>query len=244
MGDNTVNPAILAAISEAVESAVARAIEPWRQELTKLRSEMEKLREEKEALSFEISNLKDQYQLTKKDLTTKAATSALKATDAEVHGRKWNLVVQGIPGEKGENEATTEQKVREMAATDLKIKTAINPQQMPFSACHRLQQKGNAGIIVRFSNLADKNLWLLHAKNLKNSNKTISISPDIPHVLKPLKTELLNARKNLSPQQKSASKMIYTKTWPYITLKYNEQTHKTAYNIDALTNAFYQSPAY
>ena len=244
MSDNTVSPAILAAIHEAVESAVSRAIEPWRNELQELRLKMTQMQDEKEALSFELASSREEIDKLQKKSEDRATTSALKATDAEVHSRKWNLIIHGIPGEKGECETSTEQKVRDFAATDLRIEEAKNRESLPFSACHRLQQKQNAGIIVRFSNLADRNNWLKNAKNLQTSNKNISISPDIPQVLKPLKTELLNERKELPPKQKKTAKIQYHKTWPYISLKINENLYKPNYNLETFTTSFYQpSPA-
>jgi hypothetical protein len=84
-------------------------------------------------------------------------------------------------------------------------------------ACHRLKQEKNAGIIIRFNNLTDRNLSLQNAKNQKNSDKSITIPPDIPPILKPLKKELLDARKELP--NKSTAKLRYSKSWPYISLK-------------------------
>jgi hypothetical protein len=89
-----------------------------------------------------------------------------------------------------------------MAKDDLLIP---NPNAQ-FSACHRLSQKDNAGIIVKFTNLTDKNEWLAKTKNLKNSSNSISISPDIPQVLTPLKQNSLleeSPSKNRNPRPRS-----------------------------------------
>jgi hypothetical protein len=89
----------------------------------------------------------------------------------------------------------------------------------PFGACHRLAQKDDAGIIIRFSDLTDRNSWLTNAKNLKNTQCNVSISPDMPPCLRPLKTDILNIRKDLPPAQKQLAQVKYLPSWPYICLK-------------------------
>ena len=56
-------------------------------------------------------------------------------------------------------------------------------------ACHRLDQKEDAGIIVRFCDLSERNSWLSKTKNLKASPLRVSISPDLPPSLRPLKAK-------------------------------------------------------
>ena len=87
------------------------------------------------------------------------------------------------------------------------------------AACHRLSKRADSGIIVRFKDLKQRNAWLSGAKNLKNHPDKISVSQDLPPVLRTLKTELLGKRKDLPPPQKSKSNLRYLKSWPYIELK-------------------------
>ena len=77
----------------------------------------------------------------------------------------------------------------------------------------------------RFKDLKQKNAWLSGAKmsgakNLKKKHlDKISVSQDLPPVLRTLKTELLGKRKNLPLPHKSKSNLCYLKSWPYIELK-------------------------
>ncbi|ELU10564.1 hypothetical protein CAPTEDRAFT_194032 [Capitella teleta] len=233
-GNNTVSlnsvllEAIQKACNKACEAAVARAMAPYHQELLDLRQDVKNLKEEKNALQYDLDQLRNQYENKAKKTIANETVTAIRVTDTDVHRRKWNIIIQGVPGEKDENEST-EKKIRELGQTDLRIESANS---MPFRTCHRLQQAKDAGIIVRFSNLTDRNMWLNHAKNLRNTSKKISISPDIPPTLKPLKAELLNTRITLPSAEKS--KLLYHKTWPYLTLKIQERTHKTKFAIPSL----------
>ena len=153
-------------------------------------------------------------------------TSALtqRLLDLDVHRRKWSLTVQGLKGIAGESEATTRDKCVELARSKLKIADADTAD---YAACHRLNRSPNAGIIMRFVDLAQRNKWLDGARNLKDdpANKDISISPDLPNALRPLKTELLNKRKALPPAQKANSSLRYLRAWPYMELRIqNEPT--------------------
>ena len=87
-----------------------------------------------------------------------------------------------------------------------------------FAACHRLAQKGNAGVIIRFRDLAQRNLWLSNPKNVRTLKDPISISPNIPPVLRPLKTELVHKRKALPATTKKGARVKYLNKWPYVEL--------------------------
>ena len=140
--------------------------------------------------------------------------------DLDTHRRKWTLIINGLDGKQGESEHETRAIVRRFATEKLKLAGADSH---PFGACHRLAQKDNAGIIIRFTDLTDKNSWLTHAKNLKNTNSNVSISPDMPPCLRPLKTDILNIRKDLPPAQKQLGQVRYLPSWPYINLKIRGQ---------------------
>ena len=88
-----------------------------------------------------------------------------------------------------------------------------------FAACHRLAPKDDAGVIVRFKDLQQRNTWLQNAKLLRSLKDNISISPDLPPILRPLKKELLHKRKNLTPNEKKGSIVRNLKQWPYVELK-------------------------
>ena len=131
----------------------------------------------------------------------------------ETHRRKWSLIINGIEGITNEPETETRSKARTMATTSLKV-TVADSHLM--TACHRLSQKANAPILVRFMDLANRNEWLSEAKNLKNSDKRISISPDMPPVLRCLMKDILEQRKELPPDVKSRSQVKYLPRWPYV----------------------------
>ena len=58
------------------------------------------------------------------------------------------------------------------------------------------------------------------AKNLKNfPNDNISITRDLPPVLRPLKKELLNQRRVMPPEEKTRASVRFLKQWPYLQLK-------------------------
>ena len=144
-----------------------------------------------------------------------ATDLALRQLDQEVHYRKWSVTIHGIPGAAGESGATTRQKCVDLAKEYLRVPDA-DPSHL--SACHRLSQKSNAGIIVRFLDLDRRNEWLAGARFLRDHPTKANISPDLPPVLRPLKTELLDARKTLPPDQKSRSSVRFLPEWPYVAM--------------------------
>ena len=88
-----------------------------------------------------------------------------------------------------------------MAKQHLKITDAS---VFDFSSCHRLANKENAGLIIRFKDLQQRNNWLQNAKFLRNHTGKINVAPDLPQVLRPLKKELLEkCKKSLPPKKKS-----------------------------------------
>ena len=87
-----------------------------------------------------------------------------------------------------------------------------------FAACHRLSRKADSGIIMRFRDLGMRNLWLSNARFLRGRVDDISISPDLPPVLRSLKTELLQKRKTLAPEEKKRAHIKYLREWPYVEL--------------------------
>ena len=74
----------------------------------------------------------------------------MNALDMDKHRRKWTVIINGLHGEA---EPINRTKVRSFACNKLKIPGADTHS---FSACHRLAQKENAGIIVKFVDLSEK----------------------------------------------------------------------------------------
>lgn len=220
----------MAKLPEIVKQAVSTAIQELQEKVNILESKVDSLEFRNQSLTSENIQLK-------KDLSLVAVSSAVQDINREVYSRKWNLVIHGIPGAPKEEEATTEDKVRQMGAECLKIASAQDKSQHPFAACHRLSAAKDAGIIVKFANLSSKNKWLANAKNLRNTQNNISISPDTPRCLKGLRSELLGYRKNLPAEQKKAAKTQYSQAWPFITLNLgNGRNFKPKFCVEDLVN--------
>ena len=102
-----------------------------------------------------------------------------------------------------------------MAKSHLGLRGAL---KFDFSACHRLSQKENTGIIVQFKDLQQRSERLIYAKYLRSHTNNVSIV-DLPSVLRPLKKELLQKRRDLPVDQKHGSVVRNLKQWPYVELK-------------------------
>ena len=175
-------------------------------------------------LEFTSKQIKEINDKTIPDLEKKfmdiATKISLNTLDLDTHRRKWSLILNGVNGDAGESEQQTRTKVRQFATHQLKITGADS---QIFTACHRLSQKDQAGIIVCFSDLSHRNQWLHNAKNLKNSGTNISISPDLHPCLRQLKSNIMKIRKELPLEQKQNSQVQYLPRWPYICLKVRGQ---------------------
>lgn len=116
---------------------------------------------------------------------------------------------------------------------------------MIFAACHRLKQERDAGIIARFVDLQQRNRWLQGARKLKGKNLNISISPDLPPVLLPLKKELLTKRSTLAPEAKARAHVRHLRQWPYLELsmgKNKEAIHPSLSQRDIVESYLGSTP--
>ena len=176
-----------------------------------------RLNESENALTFQNKQMEEiQNKLIpdlEKKLTEMTEKVCFNLLDLDQHRRKWNFILNGITGTSGEHECDTRDKVKCFAKEKLEV-TGVDSVQL--AACHRLAQKNDAGIIARFVDLGDRNKWLSSAKNLKNKNTNVSISPDMPPVLRPLKDDILKIRKELPPDDKRTSQVKYLPNWPYV----------------------------
>ena len=168
------------------------------------------------ALKDTVAAIEEALDQTGQRQVEQAAVSlALQTLDLDVHRRKWALTIQGLKGEAKEDEKVTRSLCVNLAKQHLGVQDASGSD---LAACHRLSGNAGSGVILRFRDLSQRNGWLSGAKGLKHHTDRISVSPDLPPVLRPLKTELLNKRKALPPEQKSKSSLRYLKQWPYIEL--------------------------
>ena len=152
-----------------------------------------------------------------------AEALARRQLELEVHRRKWNLVIHGIQGDAKEDGSVTRQTCVQFAKTALKVPDA---EATAFAACHRLSQKPNAGIILRFVDLAQRDSWISGTKHLKNYSGKVSISPDLPPVIRPLKDELMEARAKLPTDIKQKSRLKFLPQWPFVELRIEGQSPK------------------
>ena len=144
------------------------------------------------AIDYTSQPLDDVYRVSLQALSRQveqiAVGLALQTLDLDVHRRKSTLTIQGLNGDADEHEDDTRDACIDLAKTHLDVKDA---KASDLAACHRLGKKAGSGIIVRFRDLRQRNQWLMGAKNLRNHTDNISLSSDLPPVLRPLKTELL-----------------------------------------------------
>lgn len=145
-----------------------------------------------------------------------ATTLTLRTIDMELHRRKWGLIVQGVKGPPNEEENATRKSMIEFATNCLQIENASNLQ---FVACHRLSNKADAATLIIFVDLADRNRWLHHAKNLKNQKRKFSVNPDLPPLIRDLKGELLKMKQELPAAEKAKASIRYLRQWPYVELR-------------------------
>ena len=143
--------------------------------------------------------------------------------ELETHRRKWNLIFHGIKYVAGEDAKVTRAACLTFAKDVLKVADASNTR---LAACHRLSRKTDAGIIIRFCDLKDRDAWLASAGNLKHQPTKITLCPDLPPVIRPLKDALMLKRKNLSTELKNESRVRYTPKFPFVELKVKDTVHK------------------
>ena len=149
-----------------------------------------------------------------------AESLAQQTLEIDVHRRKWNIIVHGIEGPVAESEEATRGACTTFASEVLKVTDAEN---IPLAACHRLSRKKDAGIILRFTDLADRDRWMAGTRNLRDYAKQISVSPDLPPVLRTVKDDLMRTRSTMSPDMKTKSKVRYLPKWPFVELRIEGQ---------------------
>ena len=227
-----VDPEVLAAIKIAIQPVVeAQATiqasqNAMTQKLDQAKGELASIRDKVEALETSVQASDSRVETVITDalpsITTHIASIttalAMRQLELEVHRRKWALIINGVAGAANERDDDTRASCIRLANDTLKVPNAGNTR---ISACHRLSQEPDAGILIRFTDLSQRNLWLQNAKNLKG--KDISISPDLPPVLRKLKKDILTQRKELSPPLRKQSNIRYLRQWPFVKLAIKDQ---------------------
>ena len=90
--------------------------------------------------------------------------------------------------------------------------------------------------IVRFVDLAQRDSWLSGTKHLNNYSGKVSIRPDLPPVIRPMKDELIEVRSKLPRYIKLMSKLKFLPHWPFLELRIDGQTPKRpSISLNAVT---------
>ena len=74
--------------------------------------------------------------------------------------------------------------------------------------------------------MASKLAWISGTKHLKNYSGKVSISPDLPPVIRPLKDELMETRAKLPTDIKQKSRLKFLTQWPFVELRIQGQSPK------------------
>ena len=218
-----VDPAILAAIRQVVKEEM----DVFHDRLEKIDESIKKLLELRtrvDEVERSVQDTSDKMEQLMKDALPSLANHVARVSEAlarqtlniDVHRRKWNMIIHGVDGAAEEPESVTRASCIKFAKDVLKVKDVEN---CHLAACHRLSRKANAGIIVRFCDLRERDRWFSGTSNLKNVEKNISVSPDIPPILRPMKDRLMMERKALPPNIKAKSKVRFLPAWPFMELR-------------------------
>ena len=246
--DDTVSSKLLDEIRkivrEEVDKSLDRKLKTIQDDIAAIKDRLTPI---EKGLDFASQRLDDTVKVILPDLSshmTQLAEGLAKQTlQLDVHSRKWNLVLHGLKGEAGEQESGTRAKCVEFARDVLRVPGASNAH---ISACHRLSRKEDAGIIVRFCDLAERDRWISGTKHLKNYTAArISLCPDLPPVVRPLKDTLMMKRRDLPPEEKARSRVNYLPYWPFVELKVGDTKHRPDTNIsEVLTTILGFSPVF
>lgn len=91
---------------------------------------------------------------------------------------------------------------------------------MLLTAVHRLpggMDENKRHCIVRFRSLMDRDEVLQKGIALKPGSGYSAV-PDLPPSVSILRSKLLNEKRNMSPDEKKRTKLIYTKEYPFVRL--------------------------
>ena len=169
-------------------------------------------------LEASAKNIKDETTSLVAHMNSVITNLALQSIDSSMHGRKWSVIFQGVPGKADEPSDDTRKALIDVAKKTLKLKDTKDApiSSDHFAACHRLNSKADSAIIARFVDLKQRDRWLAHAKHLASTQ--INMSVDVPPCLRKAKNELMALRKELAPEDKKRSFIKHLPSWPYLVL--------------------------
>lgn len=137
----------------------------------------------------------------------------------DLWGRKWNLVVRGIPGTSKELPKDTLVKFREFLVDELKLdKSYVN--SILVQAIHRLQSGDDdkKNIIVRFVSLIDRDTVLNQAISVLRPGCGKAVITDLPPSLSKLRGELLHKRSKMHESERKRTRLVFRKEAPFLKL--------------------------
>ena len=226
--EEPLDPRIVAAITKAVKdemgsvNSTLKEINTTLDSLNKLHKRMDDAEKAMQHTSERLDDLSNVHLPAMVDHIARVSEALAQHTlKIDVHRRKWNLIIHGIDGPAAEEEVATRAKSVKFAKEVLRV---ANAEKTHFSACHRLSRKENAGIIVRFCDLSDRDAWLAGTRHIRGYAKRVSISPDIPPELRPMKDDLMRQRSQLEPDTKAKAKLRYLPSWPFVELRIDGQS--------------------
>lgn len=213
------NPELFALIKCAMKHSMEIDILP----------KLDSVHQETQINKFRLDNFEQDFVARNTKVDSQFESLAIRLLDYELHDRKLNLIVTGVPGVVNERPYTTRKLLLDFGES-----VFHNDYRPPLKACHRLKSSANSKIIVAFLDQSDRDYWMENAKRIKGfntaNNLKISIQPDIPPPLRAVQSEILKLRYNLSVEEKKQAYVKYVAHWPYIYLVKNKNGQKETIN--------------
>ncbi|KAK3103252.1 hypothetical protein FSP39_017848 [Pinctada imbricata] len=194
----------------------SREIASVRSDLSDVKKKVEDLESFAENISVDVKEINEVSLVNMRDALTEEGHERQKL---EQWGRKWNVVVGGIPGVLSEKPRDTERKVRSFLIETLKFPQA-EVDRMGFQAVHRLPGGDDTKrwIIVRFVSLMDRDDVLDSARRLQRGSG-YSVVPDLNPEASKLRSKYLSELRAMNPADRKLRKLVYLKEHPFVAIR-------------------------
>lgn len=185
-------------------------------------------------LNTKITGIEANIGNLKSEMSDVKCGHSMRLIEKDLHDRKWSLILYGVKGAASEKITDTHTIVQKLGVD------VFGTNDVLLKACHRLAQTANANIYVEFVQLHIRDTWLYNAKKLKaynsDHNSQVSLSPDLPPTLRPVKANLMEKRKNLPERERKSAQMKFYRQWPFFELKVNGKSIRSDYTKDNICN--------
>ena len=142
--------------------SIKQSIENHAKQLDEHESKLKSVEESLEYQGQQTNDiLKESLPKLNKKFSELNESMCMKLLDLDTYRRKWSLPISGLEGDANEPETITRNTAKGFGKNKLKI-TGVD--KLDLAACHRLSPSAEVGIIVRFVDLNDQNMWLNKAK--------------------------------------------------------------------------------